>query len=408
LQTTTGEAVSIFNAGLVNLHAGPDFHNARLQVGDMIWVGNVEIHVQSSGWMEHGHHTDQAYDNVILHVVWQDNKPVKRPDGSLLPTLELKGRVEDKLLLEYKRLVNSPEKIPCAGSLHQVPDVVRLFTLDRVLMTRLETKALSVIKLLERNNHDWEETCYQLLAMNFGFKINAEPFLQLAQNIPFKILMKHIDKREQVEALLFGQSGFLGDDSNDEYVQVLRREYTVLRKKYDLQNQMNKFQWKFLRLRPANFPTVRLAQFTSLLSFRRNLFSQIMQADGDAALRQLFTIQPTDYWKHHYRFDSLVKEELPGMGDMSIDNVIINTAVPLLVAYGKFRDDHSYVDRAVSILQQLPRESNKITNAWTTLGIANKTAFESQALLELNNNFCSKRRCLDCTMGAFLMKPHDD
>lgn len=408
LRTTTGDPVSVFNAGLVNIHAGPDFHNARLQIGEMIWVGNVEIHVESSGWMAHGHHMDQAYDNVVLHVVWQDNKPVRRIDGSLLPTVELKGRVEDELLRGYKRLVNSPEKIPCAGSLHDVPEMIKLFALDKVLTARLESKSDYIIKLLQRNNQDWEETCYQQLALNFGFKVNADPFLQLAQSIPYKILMKHADKPEQIEALLFGQAGFLGEDVDDEYFRILRREYNLLQKKFSLQNPLNKFQWKFLRLRPANFPTIRIAQFASLISSVRNVFSRIVKTEDARSLRSLFTIQQSPYWKHHYQFEQPVNEELSGLGEMSIDNIIINTVVPVMTAYGQVRDDHSFVDRAVSILQQLPTESNTITRHWEVLGITTKTAFDSQALIELNNSFCSKRRCLDCSIGAFLMKPHGD
>ncbi|HEY3403165.1 MAG TPA: DUF2851 family protein [Ohtaekwangia sp.] len=408
LRTTTGDPVSVFNAGLVNIHAGPDFHNARLQIGEMIWVGNVEIHVESSGWMAHGHHMDQAYDNVVLHVVWQDNKPVRRIDGSLLPTVELKGRVEDELLRGYKRLVNSPEKIPCAGSLHDVPEMIKLFALDKVLTARLESKSDYIIKLLQRNNQDWEETCYQQLALNFGFKVNADPFLQLAQSIPYKILMKHADKPEQIEALLFGQAGFLGEDVDDEYFRILRREYNLLQKKFSLQNPLNKFQWKFLRLRPANFPTIRIAQFASLISSVRNVFSRIVKTEDARSLRSLFTIQQSPYWKHHYQFEQPVNEELSGLGEMSIDNIIINTVVPVMTAYGQVRDDHSFVDRAVSILQQLPPESNTITRHWEVLGITTKTAFDSQALIELNNSFCSKRRCLDCSIGAFLMKPHGD
>lgn len=407
LLTTTGEPISVFNAGLVNVHAGPDFSNARIQLGDMIWVGNVEIHVQSSGWTEHGHHFDQAYENVVLHVVWQDNKPVYRIDGSRMPTLELKGRVEEKFLLEYKQLVSSPEKIACAPSFHLVPDVVRLFAMDKVLASRLENKARSIFKLLQRNHQDWEETTYHQLAMNFGFKVNADPFLQLAQSIPYKILMKHVDKPEQIEALLFGQAGFLGEEGiDDSYFLVLAREFQMLRKKFTLNQALHKSQWKFLRLRPANFPTIRLAQFAALLSVRKNLFSQIIDSADAAALRKLFSVMPSEYWQHHYQFGQVANEQFRGLGSMSVDNIIINTAVPLLAAYGQLRDDHTFVERAISILQQLPSESNTITKAWQNLGMQNKTAFDSQSLIELNNNFCSKRRCLDCNIGAYLMKPH--
>src|SRR5688572_1054760 len=362
LKTTAGEFIQVFHPGYRNSHAGPDFSNARIKIGDMEWVGSAEIHIQASGWMEHKHDRDPSYENVVLHVVWKNDKAIKRRDGSFLPTLELANRVSERFFLEYQKLVNSPEDIPCASSLPHVKEITKFSMMDRVLLNRLETKSMRVLEILRKNHNDWQETCYQLLARNFGFKVNADPFQQLAQLLPYKVLRKHGDKLLHIEALLFGQSGFLEDDFDDDHYQLLKREYNLLRQKFKLSDRrLNKAQWKFLRLRPANFPTIRLAQFAALLFQQPTLFSTMVDMDNYAALLSVFTIEQSEYWTSHYRFSKDAKEEVSFLGEASISNIIINTAVPLLVAYGKTKDDQSYIDRAVSILQQAPGESNSIT-----------------------------------------------
>jgi hypothetical protein len=407
LYTTSGEEIIVFNPGYRNTHAGPDFQQARIRIGPIEWIGTVEIHIHASGWHEHQHDTDKAYDTVVLHVVWKDDRPVRRSDGSLLPTLELKDRVDEQFLLDYKKMVNSPEKIPCASALHEVPELIKLSMLDKSLATRLETKSIAVGKLLQRNGNNWEETCYQLLAKNFGFKVNADPFLQLAQGLPLKILLKHADKSIQLEALLFGQAGFLEDEKlKDEYYAILRREYSLLQQKYSLAgSRLNKVQWKFLRLRPANFPTVRLAQLSTLVHVRQNIFSKIIAASSYEELRHILTIRQPEYWRQHYQFAKRSKTELSALGEMSINMIIINTIVPLLVAYGKLKDEQYFVDHAISMLQHVPTEMNIITRQWASLGIKSKTAFDSQALLELHHHYCLRHRCLECTIGASLLKP---
>jgi hypothetical protein len=230
LYTTDGELISVFNPGSRNTHAGPDFFNGKVRIGPMEWIGTVEIHINASGWTDHKHDSDDAYENVILHVVWKEDKKIKRKDQSALPTLELKNRVDDKLLLQYKRLINNPEKIPCASSLSDVTQLIKFSMLDKALMHRLETKAIQIQTVLKRNNNDWDETTYQMLCKNFGFKVNADPFVQLGQSLPYKTLLKHADKPAQVEALFFGQAGFLEDESFDEYHQLLKREYALLGK----------------------------------------------------------------------------------------------------------------------------------------------------------------------------------
>jgi hypothetical protein len=406
LQTAEGETIHVFNPGNRNIHAGPDFFNARIRIGEMEWIGNVEIHVNASGWLEHKHESDPAYENVILHVVWKNDKPVKRNDLSILPCLELKNRVDEQLLLQYKKLVNSPATIPCAGVLEKVDDLTKISMLDKALMQRLEAKAKNVLDLLARNQNDWDETCYQLLCKNFGFKVNAEPFLQLAHALPYKFILKQSDKSSQIEAMLFGQAGFLDQEADDEYCRLLKREYQLLNVKYKLEEKkLNVAQWRFLRLRPANFPTIRLAQLASLMFIQKNIFSKIIQAENIKQLKSIFHVQQSGYWKQHYHFLKKAKDEMPSLGDASVENILINTVVPLLVAYSQAKDEQLYIDRAVDILQHISPEENAIIKQWTSLGVKCKSSFDSQALLELHNNFCLRHKCLECNIGSSLIKP---
>jgi hypothetical protein len=406
LKTAEGETIHVFNPGNRNTHAGPDFFNARIKIGEMEWIGNVEIHVNASSWLEHKHESDPAYENVILHVVWKNDKPVKRNDQSILPCLEIKSRVDEQLLLKYKSLVNNPAIIPCAGTLDQIDNLTKISMLDKALMQRLESKAKNVLELLVKNNNDWDETCYQLLCKNFGFKVNAEPFLQLAHALPYKFILKQGDKSLQIEAMLFGQAGFLDKAADDEYYRVLNREYQLLNAKYKLaEKKLNVAQWRFLRLRPANFPTIRLAQLASLLFNQKNIFSRILAAENVRQLKNIFHVQQSEYWKQHYQFLKKAKDEMPSMGDVSVENILINTVVPLLVAYSQTKDEQPYLDRALNILQHIPPEENAIIKQWSLLDIKCKSSFDSQALLELHNNFCLRRKCLECNIGSSLVKP---
>jgi hypothetical protein len=278
--------------------------------------------------------------------------------------------------------------------------------LDKALMARLEKKANTILKALERNNGDWEETCYQMLCRNFGFKVNTDPFLQLAQSLPYRVLMKHGDRLDQMEAMIFGQAGFLQETINDDYYSLLKREYTLLAKKYNLKDRrMRKAQWRFLRLRPANFPTIRLAQLASVLYHQKNLFSKMLSTASWKELIPTFSVKPSDYWLYHYQFFKKQKREIPSLGKMSVENIVINSIVPMLAAYGKSRDDQRFMDRAVQLLQETPSEKNNILQSWEELGLISKTAFDSQAMIELHNSFCLRRRCLDCNIGFSLLHP---
>jgi Protein of unknown function (DUF2851) len=406
LRTTEDEDVQVIKPGILNTDAGPDFSQAKIKIGAMEWAGAVEIHIKASEWNDHKHHQDKAYDNVVLHVVWQNDKPVVRHDQSLIPTVELRGRVEEALLLQYRKLVNSSFTIPCSKSMSSVPEVIKLSMLDKSVLHRMEKKAQEILNLLKQNVGDWEETAYQTIAKNFGFKVNSESFLHLARVLPFKIIRKHLSHPFQVEALLFGHAGFLEREFKDDYYERLKREYQILSVKYQLaDSQLKPSEWRFLRLRPANFPTLRLAQFADLLLKQPNLFSAIRNAENYISVLRLFQIDQSDYWKKHYRFGMPAKSDVPTMGETSHDTLIINSVVPLLVAYAKQHDDQMLMDRAMNILQSISSEKNKILNAWSDLGWNVKNAFDSQGLIELYNSFCTPRQCLNCSIGTFLLKP---
>jgi hypothetical protein len=336
--------------------------------------------------------------------VWKNDKPILRTDGTAMPTLELKNRVDLNLWNRYKKLFTSPDQIPCSGSWNRVADITKLSMLEKALMNRLESKASNVRAMLETNKHDWEETCYQLLCKNFGFKVNSEPMQRLAEVLPYKILLKHLDKPYQIEALLFGQAGFLAKAKPDEYTQLLQREYKILSAKYSLESkQLNEVQWKFLRLRPANFPTIRLAQLAALIFSQRNFFSKILESTSSDKLIKLLTVKTGEYWQTHYQLGKKSKSIVPTLGKSSINNLLINTCVPLLVAHGKLHDDQSIIDRTLELLQNVPGEKNRITRQWEELSCSVQSAFDSQGYIELYNNFCLKRRCLDCSIGSSLI-----
>lgn len=406
LRCTLGDAISIFDPGYKNTHSGPDFYNAKLKLGSISWAGSVEIHIQSSGWREHRHHEDPAYENVVLHVVWNEDEIILRSDGTPLPTLVLQSRVSKDLLLRYKRIVHSRHKIPCAGRLEEVSSLVRLSMLDKAVVARLEKKAGIVLECLLRNNGDWEETTYQILCRTFGFNVNADPFLQLAQALPYKVVRKHGDRLDQIEALIFGQAGFLEEPVTDEYYTHLRREYRLLQKKYGLaRSQMRRVQWRFLRMRPANFPTVRMAQLASLLFRQKNLFASAFGVRSLRDLQLVFAVRPSEYWLHHYRFFREQAKAAGSLGRSSIENILINTLAPLLAAYGKAHGDDSFTRQAVQLLQDTPAEDNNIIRSMKDIGWECQSAFDSQGLIELHNTFCSRRRCLDCNIGFSLLRP---
>ena len=416
LTTTDGEMVQVLHPGFRNHNAGPDFTNARLLINEVEWVGTVEMHTRTSDWLAHRHQHDRAYDNVILHVVWQDDRltsghRVDRANGTPLPTLELRPLTDPMLVDRYALLNDSPEEIPCASQFRSVSPLRVTSMLDKAMLQRLERKAAYVQTIAEQTQGDWEETAYRLLAVNMGFKVNAEPMAQLSQAVPLKAILKHRDVLLQVEAMLFGTAALLPADESqpemaDDYVTALQREYRFLSAKYDLtEKQLAAHTWKWGRLRPANFPTLRLAQLARLVTHHTSLFSLFVGTNDAERLLRSLQLTPSDYWQSHYRFGQPTEKGAPSLGESSAQNILINTVAPLLAAYAHHRGQPAYMDRAIDLLEQLPAEKNRLTEGWDTLGLGIRTAFDSQAAIELYNEFCSPKKCLSCQIGAALLKP---
>ena len=407
LITTQGQKVSIYSPGFHNHHSGPDYSMSKIKIDQLEWHGNVEIHYRSSDWKNHQHHTDAAYDNVILHIVWKDDAPIKNLQQGYVPTIVLNNRIDPLLIAKFDELIKNKNKIPCENTFPEVDALVKLAMLDRVMAERLELKSDEVLQLLVKNNHDWEETTYQLLAKNFGFKVNSQAMLTLSEKLSLKILAKQTGKVFELESLLMGHAGLLDDYFKEEYPLALKKEYQYLAKKHDLlPSKMTGKEWKFSKMRPPNFPTIRLAELASLLANRQHLFSKILEADSFTMLSEIFKVSLSGYWDNHYVFDKPSASKPKSIGKSSIENLILNTVVPLLVCYSKEKSQQEHMDRAIQFLETIVAEQNNITTYWQSLGQPVKTAFDSQALIGLHNNYCKRKACLQCTIGnSILSKP---
>jgi hypothetical protein len=411
LMTTSKELLQVINIGQHNSNAGADFTQACIIINDIKWYGNIEIHLKTSDWLAHQHQENQDYDNVILHVVWEDDlsssQTIKRKDGTSIPVLELRQRT-DKLLIEryYLLLSNKESKILCASQLPNVKRIHKIAMFEKALLQRLHRKGAEVLQLLETNKGDWEVTTYQWTAQCFGFKINSEAFLRLSKALSLIILRKYTDNLTQLEALVFGQAGFLEKEPNDDdYLRLLQKEYAYLAQKHELVNSaLTKHQWKFLRLRPANFPTIRLSQFVQFFYQKQSLFSVFTQVDNFNALIAFFDVKPSIYWQEHYDFGKKSKRKIAGLGKQSIDNLMINAVVPILVAYSNYKGNDTFIERAMRFLEQIPSEQNHILANWEEVGIKITHAFDSQALIELFNHYCLPKKCLQCTIGNSIIK----
>ena len=402
LETTGGEKIIVEHPGTYNTDAGPDFFNARIKIGNTLWAGNVEIHLRSSDWSKHFHQKDKAYDNVILHVVAEDDEEIKHKNKTLFPTLELKDCFDKTYFLNYERLVTSRNRIPCEKQISSVKSFTVDHWLERMLIERLERKSKDIFATLEQNKNNWEETFYFLLAKNFGFKVNAQPFEELARAVPLTALAKHKNDLMQIEAMLFGQAGMLDKRFSDEYPAALKKEFIFLKSKFRFENRVSA-PWKFLRLRPANFPTIRIAQFGQLIQRSSHLFSKILECTTTKQIKKLFTVSVSDYWKSHFMFEKKSPVHEKHLGDSAIENIIINTAAPILFAYGMNRNDESLKERSMKFLEQLAPEKNSIIAKWESIGVEADCSLRSQALLELFNEYCSRKKCLTCGIGNKLI-----
>ena len=398
LQTVEGETVEIVYQGSYNTNQGPDFFEAKLKIGNTLLIGNVELHCKTSEWNTHKHSADKNYANVIAHIVWENDCTL--PNN--LPTIILQDRVSKILLEKYQKLLNTSSFIPCENSISTVPEITWLSWKERLLIERLEQKSTSANEYLSKNNYHWEETFWWMIAKNFGIKVNSEAFEKIAQSIPITVLAKHKNQLHQIEALLFGQAGLLDKDFEEDYPILLRKEYQFYKSKYNLQStNANLF---FLRMRPANFPTVRLAQLAMLIVHSVHLFSKIKEIEEVENVKKLLNVTANDYWHYHYNFDELSAYKIKNVGVQMINNLIINTVIPILFAYGHYTKEHHFKDKALRWLTQLTAEKNSRINGFLALQITIKNAFDSQSLLQLKNEYCSKKRCLECAVGNKLLK----
>lgn len=394
--TTSGETIEIIHPGVANSDAGPDFFNAKIKIGNTIWVGNVEIHVRSSDWQRHNHQSDKAYDNVILHVVANSDTIINRLSGEEIPTTEL--QFDKRLYDNYIKLISGNHWIPCQDKIAEHEPLFVQNWLDRLAAERLETKSEEILKKLDKNLNDWEETFYQMIGRSFGFRLNSTPFDLLTQSIPLTTILRHSDNLLQIEAMLFGQAGFLNAEGGDENYVRLKKEYEFFKSKFSLQPVENHL-WKFLRLRPSNFPTIRIAQFSALIFKHKTLFSKIIESSGDSAIRDILDVRTSDYWNSHYQFNrkSVVREKK--LGNQAIDSLIINAVIPVIFTYGRTAKGSSYKNYALDLMQSLPPEVNSIITGWKGNNIMASNAMDSQALLQLKNVYCDNKRCLKCSIG---------
>ncbi len=398
LATSEGERLSILNPGTLNTNQGPDFLNARILVNDTIWVGNIELHVHSSQWHDHQHSKDSNYKNVILHVVWMNDVALNLP----FPALELQAKISNLLLSRYQELMETKSFIPCEKMIHQVEPIVWISWKERLMIERLQQKAINIAGYLAQNQYHWEETFWWLIARNFGVTVNSDAFEKIARSLPLNILAKHKNQIHQTEAILFGQAGLLENDFQEDYPILLKKEYLFFKKKYKLQSAQ--IPLHFLRMRPSNFPTVRLAQLSMLIHNSIHLFSTIKEASHLKDVKKLLAVTANDYWHYHYRFDEPTKKREKNLGTQMVDTLIINTVLPLLFAYGQHHKEQVFKDKALSWLEQLNAEKNKITHGFTRLGIENKNALDSQALIQLKHRYCDEKRCLECAVGNKLLR----
>lgn len=397
LSTTEGESIEIIHPGQHNHQQGPDFLQARIRIGKTLLAGSIELHLRTSDWNRHQHSGDPNYHNVVLHVVYEHDG-----GGEALPILELQPRISTLLLDHFQQLMQSDAFIPCGTRIGQVPELTLTAWKERLVAERLQRKAGQLSKPVSDNQLHWEEGFWHLLARSFGARTNAEAFEAVARSLPLKVLARHSNSIHQLEAMLLGQARLLDFDFTDDYSQMLQREYRFLQTKWNL--KPISLPVHFLRMRPPNFPTIRLAQLAALVQQSAHLFSKVLATADLKELQNLFHATANDYWHYHYRFDEPTPFQPKRVGEDMIHHLLINVVAPVLYAYGQYHKNNVYTLRAADILEQLPPENNAVTRGFRPLGIATHNAADAQALLELRNNYCNERRCLECAVGNSLLK----
>lgn len=408
LKTTSGDDVAIIHSGTHNFDQGPDFLNAKIKINKTIWAGNVEVHLFSKQWEQHKHQFDERYKNVVLHVVWQHDRDIKDCEGNTLPTIELHDKVSRILLERYEMLMGMEQQhsqffIPCQNLLEGMDDFRWNVWKNRLATDRLQYKTKNVFQIFQQTGNNWEETMWLLVAKNFGGRMNGQLFQRVAETVPQKILAKHRNQLIAIEAILFGQAGMLSSKFKDPYPELLQNEYQFYKKKYHFQKVDGSAC--FSRMRPANFPTIRLAQLAALVCKSSHLFSKTMDFHSAKDVIDCFKVSTNDFWMYHYKLDdqpsSGAKEK--SLGTQTIENIIINSVCPMLFAYGMYHKDEKLKEKAVEWLEHISPEKNSITNGFERLGVQNKNAFDSQALIHLKNFYCDERRCLECGVGNLVL-----
>jgi len=396
-QKLSNSEFEIISSGQQNLDAGPDFFNAKIKIDNMVWVGNVEIHLRSSDWYKHSHHKDKAYDNIILHLVAIDDKVIYSTEGKLIPTYEMKY---DKRIYEsYEKLLSNNSWIHCDNEIKEIDQITKLSYIESLAIERLQRKSNRFEELLEFNNNHWEETFYQAISEGFGSKVNSIPFELLSKNTPLTILQKHRDNLFQIEAILFGQAGFLNSAlPEDEYYALLQKEYNYLKNKYHLEAIRTEL-WKFSKVRPSNFPSVKIALLAQLIQSHQSILSKILDCKTLSDLNKLLDVSASSYWETHYKFGKISHKRKKRLGKISKQHLIINTIVPFLYLYSRKTLKTHIKERCLEWLEDLEEETNNITNRWINRGFENNNAMQSQGLIELKNEKCNKHKCIDCRIG---------
>ncbi|MFW5835491.1 MAG: DUF2851 family protein [bacterium] len=401
LSTKTMRDIEVLDPGEPNRDSGPDFFNARIRTGELILAGNVEIHINASDWIKHGHGSDKAYDSVVLQLVLNNDADVRRTSGEIIPTAEL--RFDQRLHDNYKQLINNTFWIACEPFIRAVEASVIKNWIEEQSYRRLERKSAIILKMFRNNRNDWQETFYQQLARNFGFRLNGWAFEMLARSLPLKILLRHRDNLCHLEAMLFGQAGFLEAEDGDNYYQTLKNEYHFLQNKYRLK-PLEKHLWRFLRLRPANFPSLRIAQFASFIHRTPGFFASAIEKKDMETLSEFFRVSASGYWDNHYIFGKYSEKSVKTTGLFAIRSIIINTVVPFLYFYGNYRKISEIATRGVNFLKEMPPENNSLISRWKSIGITPDSAFSSQGLLQQKSEICSYRKCLFCGIGSHIIK----
>jgi len=399
LITTTGEELLIIHPGIYNTHQGPDFNEGRIRIGENIWVGNIELHVDASDWHRHQHSNDKNYRNVILHVVWKNDDI--DPEHNI-PTLILEDRVPKILLQQYFSWMKENYFIPCESSAGNAGDLVWTGWKERLMIERLERKSRQVLELLKKNNFHWEETLWWMISRNFGLYVNADAFAEMASSIPYNLISKHRIQIHQLEALMFGQAGLLDAEFAEKYPSMLKKEYLFLQRKYNLEKIHAPVH--FLRMRPACFPTIRLAQLAMLFHSTGNMFSSILHMETIIKVKMMLNITANDYWHYHFRFGEATVYQPKTLGGEMINNILMNTVATILFTYGKYHIEPTYQQKAVEWMSQLPAEKNSVMTKFRSIGVTSRNASDSQSLIELKSQYCDHKRCLDCAIANAVLK----